>query len=94
MVARLPHPLAGEVPVVASPMKFSRTRVEHGRPPPLLGEHTEAVLRDVLGSSDAEIARCRRRRDLTTRDTSAAVRPLSSKLSPARGGWRLPKACR
>jgi crotonobetainyl-CoA:carnitine CoA-transferase CaiB-like acyl-CoA transferase len=40
-------------------MMFSRTRVEHGRPPPLLGEHTEAVLRDVLGSSDAEIARWR-----------------------------------
>jgi crotonobetainyl-CoA:carnitine CoA-transferase CaiB-like acyl-CoA transferase len=59
MVARLPHPLAGEVPAVASPMKFSRTPVEPGRPPPLLGEHTEAVLRDVLGSSDAEIARWR-----------------------------------
>jgi crotonobetainyl-CoA:carnitine CoA-transferase CaiB-like acyl-CoA transferase len=59
MVARLAHPLAGEVPVVASPMKFSRTRVEPGRPPPLLGEHTDAVLRDVLGSSDAEIARWR-----------------------------------
>ena len=59
MVARLPHALVGEVPAVASPMKFSRTPVEHGRPPPLLGEHTEAVLRDVLGSSDAEIARWR-----------------------------------
>jgi crotonobetainyl-CoA:carnitine CoA-transferase CaiB-like acyl-CoA transferase len=59
MVARLAHPLAGEVPVVASPMRFSRTRVEPGRPPPLLGEHTDAVLRHVLGSSDAEIARWR-----------------------------------
>ena len=59
MVARLAHPLAGEVPVVASPMRFSRTCVEPGRPPPLLGEHTEAVLRHVLGSSDAEIARWR-----------------------------------
>jgi crotonobetainyl-CoA:carnitine CoA-transferase CaiB-like acyl-CoA transferase len=56
MVARLPHPLAGEVPTVASPMKFSRTRVEYDRPPPLLGEDTEAVLREILGSSDAEIA--------------------------------------
>ena len=31
-------------------------RVEPGCPPPLLGEHTEAVLQDVPGSSDTEIA--------------------------------------
>jgi len=56
MVARLSHPLSGEVPTVASPMKFSRTDIAHDRAPPTLGEHTEAILRDVLGSSEEEIA--------------------------------------
>jgi crotonobetainyl-CoA:carnitine CoA-transferase CaiB-like acyl-CoA transferase len=59
MVARFPHPLAGVVPTVASPMRFSRTGIEYNRAPPKLGEHTEAVLRDVLGSSEEEIARWR-----------------------------------
>ncbi len=45
----VPHPLAGSVPQVASPIRLSETPVEYRRAPPLLGEHTEAVLRDVLG---------------------------------------------
>jgi crotonobetainyl-CoA:carnitine CoA-transferase CaiB-like acyl-CoA transferase len=44
MVVPLAHPLAGEVPLVASPMKFSATPVRYRRAPPLLGEHTDAVL--------------------------------------------------
>ena len=45
----VPHPLAGSVPQVASPIRLSETPVEYRRAPPLLGEHTEAVLMDVLG---------------------------------------------
>ncbi|WP_411383496.1 CaiB/BaiF CoA transferase family protein [Pseudomonas sp. L7] len=45
----VPHPLAGSVPQVASPIRLSETPVEYRRAPPLLGEHTEAVLLDVLG---------------------------------------------
>ena len=55
----VPHPLAGSVPVVASPMRLSRTPVRHGTPP-LLGEHTREVLGDVLGMSEAEIEALRR----------------------------------
>jgi crotonobetainyl-CoA:carnitine CoA-transferase CaiB-like acyl-CoA transferase len=36
-------------------MKFSATPVEYRQPPPLLGEHTEEVLREVLGMSAEEI---------------------------------------
>ena len=43
----------GPLDLVASPLKLSRTRPEYHLPPPLLGEHTDAVLRDVLGL-DAE----------------------------------------
>jgi crotonobetainyl-CoA:carnitine CoA-transferase CaiB-like acyl-CoA transferase len=59
MVAQLPHALASEVPTVASPMRFSRTGIEYDRAPPTLGEHTEAILREVLGSSEDEIAQWR-----------------------------------
>ena len=53
------HPLAGKVALIRSPMRFSETPVEHDVPPPLLGEHTDEILRGVLGRSDAEIAKLR-----------------------------------
>lgn len=53
----LGHPLTGEVPTVASPLRLSGTPVDYRLPPPLLGEHTRAVLADELGLDDEEIAR-------------------------------------
>jgi crotonobetainyl-CoA:carnitine CoA-transferase CaiB-like acyl-CoA transferase len=58
MTVQLPHPLAGDVRLVASPMKFSATPVQYQRPPPLLGEHTAEVLRE-FGLGDAEVAALR-----------------------------------
>ena len=55
----LDHPVAGKLPLVASPMRFSGTPLEYRLPPPLLGEHTEEVLKTLLGKSDAEIAALR-----------------------------------
>ncbi len=52
----LPHPTAGVVPQVGAPMKFMGTPLAPNRPPPLLGEHTAAVLRERLRLSDAAIA--------------------------------------
>jgi len=52
----LPHPLAGTVPQVGNPLKFSATPVGYDQPPPLLGEHTAAVLRERLGLSTDAIA--------------------------------------
>lgn len=49
------HPLAGSVPQVASPIRLSETPVDYRRAPPLLGEHSEAVLQDVLGLSFEKI---------------------------------------
>ncbi|MCW5604584.1 MAG: CoA transferase [Burkholderiales bacterium] len=55
----LPHAAAGKVPLVASPMRFSDTPVDYKLPPPVLGEHTDEILRGMLGVSDAEIAKLR-----------------------------------
>lgn len=49
MKLTLPHPLAGTVPSVASPIRLSDTPVEYRHAPPTLGQHTRQVLRDVLG---------------------------------------------
>jgi crotonobetainyl-CoA:carnitine CoA-transferase CaiB-like acyl-CoA transferase len=55
----LDHPVAGKLPTVASPMRFSATPLEYRAPPPLLGEHTDEVLRGLLGKGVPEIARLR-----------------------------------
>jgi formyl-CoA transferase len=52
----LPHALAGTVPQVGTPIKFSVTPPQYDRPPPLLGEHTASVLRDRLDMGDDAIA--------------------------------------
>ncbi len=49
MQIQLPHPLAGQVPLMGSPMKFSGTPIEHKLPPPVLGQHAEEILEQVLG---------------------------------------------
>ncbi|MGE5246704.1 MAG: CaiB/BaiF CoA transferase family protein [Verrucomicrobiota bacterium] len=55
MVVAMPHPTAGSVRLIGSPMKFSSAPVTYRHPPPLLGEHTEEVLREVLGMSEEEV---------------------------------------
>jgi crotonobetainyl-CoA:carnitine CoA-transferase CaiB-like acyl-CoA transferase len=55
----LPHPLAGSVPQVASPIRLSATPVQYRNAPPLLGEHTEQVLQQWLGLSLEQIEQLR-----------------------------------
>ncbi len=55
----LQHRAGAKLPLVASPMRFSATPLEYRLAPPVLGEHTDEVLRSLLGRSDAEIARLR-----------------------------------
>jgi crotonobetainyl-CoA:carnitine CoA-transferase CaiB-like acyl-CoA transferase len=55
----VPHPLSGSVPLVANPIKFSRTPLAYDTPPPMLGQHTEEILRDLLNKSEAEVASLR-----------------------------------
>lgn len=53
---QMPHPSAGLVNLVRSPMNLSETPVVEKRPPPLLGEHTQEILKERLHLSDTEIA--------------------------------------
>jgi len=57
MLLDLPHPLAGHVPQVNTPVKMSGTPLKPGRAPPLLAEHTMQVLRERLALDAAAIAR-------------------------------------
>jgi crotonobetainyl-CoA:carnitine CoA-transferase CaiB-like acyl-CoA transferase len=56
MVHEWDHPLKPGVKLVASPMKLGATPVRTDLPPPLLGQHTGQVLRELLGADDARIA--------------------------------------
>jgi len=56
------HPEAGTHDYLGLPWKMSRTPGAVRRPAPTLGQHTEQVLRDLLGLSEAELARLRRER--------------------------------
>jgi crotonobetainyl-CoA:carnitine CoA-transferase CaiB-like acyl-CoA transferase len=49
------HGVAGPVPTIANPIRLSHTPVRYETPPPAVGEHTEAVLTEVLGRDEQGI---------------------------------------
>ena len=55
----VPHPTAGSMKLVASPMRLSKTPVTMRMPPPLLGEHTEEILSATLHYTCEQIAQLR-----------------------------------
>ncbi|GAB7386445.1 CoA transferase [Bacillaceae bacterium] len=59
MVQEFEHPRAGRMQTLGIPAKMSETPGRIRRPAPLLGEHTEEVLRRELNLPDAEIAKLR-----------------------------------
>ena len=55
MVFEMAHSSGQTVRVVANPVKLSETPADYRLPPPLLGEHTNAVLTDRLGLDNAAL---------------------------------------
>ena len=61
MIATLMHPTAGATRVIGAPIKLSKDPASVRTPPPVLGQHTDAVLKEI-GYSDAAIASLRSKR--------------------------------
>ena len=61
MVITMDHPLSGNAgaQLIGSPMRFTETPVTYRHPPPLIGQHTEEVLREKLGLSDDDLSSLR-----------------------------------
>jgi len=55
-VSQIPHPTAGSVPNIETPLRMVLTPVVDPVAAPLLGEHTKEVLRKTLGYDDTRIA--------------------------------------
>jgi crotonobetainyl-CoA:carnitine CoA-transferase CaiB-like acyl-CoA transferase len=55
-ISAIPHPTAGSVPNIESPIKMVKTPVIDPVAAPLLGQHTYEVLRDTLGYDDERLA--------------------------------------
>lgn len=54
-IVEMDHPKAGKVKVVGVPIRFSKTPGSVRTPSPSLGEHTEEVLKEVLGMDESQI---------------------------------------
>lgn len=55
VLLNVPHPTVGNMKLVASPMKLSKTPTEVRMAPPTLGQHTEEILHDRLKLNDQAI---------------------------------------
>ena len=60
----IPHPISGTLKIVASPIRMSATPPTYRRAPPLIGEHSEEILRDILGMDEVAIAELRKEKSI------------------------------
>jgi crotonobetainyl-CoA:carnitine CoA-transferase CaiB-like acyl-CoA transferase len=59
MIVTLPHPRAGQVTAMGVPIRLHGTPGRAAAPPPVLGQHTDAVLKSLAGLKPAQIKRLR-----------------------------------
>jgi crotonobetainyl-CoA:carnitine CoA-transferase CaiB-like acyl-CoA transferase len=73
LLSRIPHPVLGWLPNVAPPLRMSGTPVRDPVAPPSVGEHTDQILKEVLGYDDATIERLREKGALGSQHIAATV---------------------
>jgi CoA:oxalate CoA-transferase len=62
MIVEVEHPIAGMLKLAGIPIKMSATPGKIDEPAPILGQHTEQVLKDFLGKTGEEIEELRRKK--------------------------------
>jgi crotonobetainyl-CoA:carnitine CoA-transferase CaiB-like acyl-CoA transferase len=55
MIREVTHPIAGKTKVPGTPIKLSNSPLEEVTPAPLIGEHTEEILKEMIGFNNEEI---------------------------------------
>lgn len=55
MVTKVRHPELGEIPLLGNPLRMSAAPIRYEMPPPLLGEHTDQVLRRLVGLDEGQL---------------------------------------
>ena len=56
MLREVTHAKAGTIAIADTPLRFSRSEAGIQGPPPSLGEHTAAILAELLGLSSAQVS--------------------------------------
>jgi len=59
MAVSVAHPLSASLNLISNPIRFSNTPLTRYEPPPMLGQHTDRVLHDLLGMDNAQLQRLR-----------------------------------
>ncbi len=60
MVQEIEHPTCGPIKLVNTPVKYSYSEPSIRTPPPLLGQHTDEILKDMVELNDNEIESLKR----------------------------------
>ena len=55
MVKEVEHPTCGPMKLVNTPIKYSYSEPSIRTPPPILGQHTDEILREIVGMDDGDI---------------------------------------
>lgn len=61
MVKEINHEVCGPIKLVNTPVKFSDTQPTIRTAPPVLGEHSDEILQNIVGLEESDIASLRER---------------------------------